>query len=131
MWHQLVLHGIGGRTIAEAKRSISDREFRRWLKYIEKNGTLDWGMRLEGGFALLAFLIANKVSNVVPTGRGQLQPVGVIKKQNGQKFAIRDFMPHAEPEEPQDFTIAQFLAVLGKPREPGTKKKRKRKPPQE
>lgn len=83
MFHQLVLHGIGGKTIAEAKANVDWVEAQRWLAYISKRGTLDVGTRLEAGFALLAYLIANK----------GLDP---LKKQDGTRYTIGDFMPHAD-----------------------------------
>ncbi|WP_456362276.1 phage tail assembly protein T [Pseudomonas syringae] len=59
MWHQLVLSGVGGRTIAEAKERLSLAEFRSWVKFIGRRGSLHTGMRVEEGFAMLAALNAN------------------------------------------------------------------------
>lgn len=53
------MHGIGGRTIAEAKERLSYPEFLTWLKYRQKRGSLHVGMRVEYGSALLAMLYAN------------------------------------------------------------------------
>jgi len=33
-----VLHGVGGKTVAEAKRNVSYHEFLMWRAYTEKNG---------------------------------------------------------------------------------------------
>jgi hypothetical protein len=54
-----VLHGIGGRTIAEAQERISSQEFWRWIHYRNRRGSLNWGMRVEHGFATLAAMYAN------------------------------------------------------------------------
>lgn len=59
MWCELVMHGIGGCTIAEAKERISYPEYLTWLKYRRKRGSLHTGMRVEHGTALLATLYAN------------------------------------------------------------------------
>lgn len=58
---------------------MSLAEFRQWLKYRAKRGSLNWGMRIERGTAMLATLYANSHS-----------------KDGG--FKIYDFMPHdSEP----------------------------------
>lgn len=51
--------GIGGRTIAEAQQRLSYREFLSWTRYRAKRGSLNLGMRVERGSALLATLYAN------------------------------------------------------------------------
>lgn len=77
--------GIGGRTIAEAKRNISWIEALRWKAYIEKRGTLNAGLRNEALFATVAMLIIGAAG---------------LKKEDGSSFASADFMPHiAEKEE--------------------------------
>jgi hypothetical protein len=53
------MHGIGGRTIEEAQNRVSYREFVTWVKYRNKRGSLNAGMRIERGSALLATLYAN------------------------------------------------------------------------
>ncbi|MGV8637442.1 phage tail assembly protein T, partial [Pseudomonas aeruginosa] len=59
MWHELVMCGIGGRTIAEAKSRLTYREFLSWCKFRSKRGSLHIGMRVERVSALLAALYAN------------------------------------------------------------------------
>lgn len=56
------MNGIGGRTIAEAKENIGYSEFLVWMKYRQKRGSLNIGMRVERGSALLAALYANSHS---------------------------------------------------------------------
>ncbi len=74
-----MLNGIGGRTIAEAKRSMSYPEFLCWVAYRRKRGSLNLGLRIEAGTARIAVLLANTFS-----------------KQGGYRFY--DFAPcHDEP----------------------------------
>ena len=72
-----MLSGVGGSTIAEAQERISFQEFQSWVKYRQKRGSLNIGMRVERGAALLATLFANS------------------KSKNGN-YRIYDFMPHDE-----------------------------------
>lgn len=51
--------GIGGRTIAEAQQCISYVEFCQWAQYRAKRGSLNLGLRVERGSALLATMYAN------------------------------------------------------------------------
>ena len=81
-----MLSGVGGSTIAEAQERLSYREFLSWMKYRNKRGSLNIGMRVERGSALLATLFANS------------------KSKNGG-FKIFDFMPH-EDEPAIDLTAA-------------------------
>ncbi|WP_430294275.1 phage tail assembly protein T [Pseudomonas paraversuta] len=48
--------------MAEAQERLSLAEFRQWVKYRAKRGSLNWGMRIERGTALLATLYANSHS---------------------------------------------------------------------
>jgi len=73
-----VLCGIGGRTIAEAKASISYPEYLQWLQYRSKRGSLHVGLRIEQSIALLASMYANAHSK------------------KGVTFNPIDFMPHAD-----------------------------------
>jgi hypothetical protein len=75
------MHGIGGRTIAEAKRQLSYAEFGMWVKYRQLRGSLNIGMRVERGSALLAAIYANS------------------KSKNGG-YKIFDFMAHEEEPVP-------------------------------
>lgn len=100
-----MLHGIGGRTIAEAKRNITVVEFYQWCNYINLRGTLNVAEKLESVGALLALWI----------NRTGMQ---TYKKANGQEFEQSDFMPsllrlHAEDEE-RELTVAEVMnALLG------------------
>lgn len=57
VWHELVLAGVGGRTIEEAKERMSFAEFNQWMKYRRLRGSFFVGNRLESGFALIAWMI--------------------------------------------------------------------------
>jgi len=45
--------GIGGRTIAEAKRRLTYAEFLAWMAYRRKRGSLHFGLRGDRQMALL------------------------------------------------------------------------------
>lgn len=68
------------------------------MAYVGKRGTLNLGMRMEGLLANIAVLIT--------TGAG-------IKKTDGGKFEMRDFMPHAEQEaQPVETDVTAVLKLL-------------------
>lgn len=75
--HELVLNGIGGCTIAEAKANISYSEVLAWSAYRDKYGTLNLGRRFELGTAIVAQQV----------NRGA-----------GGKADLVDFMPNAAPQ---------------------------------
>lgn len=54
-----MLSGVGGKTIAEAKQSMSWVEFNRWVAYRNKRGSLNPGLRLELVLARFQALWAN------------------------------------------------------------------------
>lgn len=56
-----MLAGVGGRTIAEAKRNLSYPEMLQWATYMRKRGRLSEQRILERGFALLASTVAGLV----------------------------------------------------------------------
>ena len=65
-----MLAGVGGRTVAEAKRNLSWGEFQAWIKYREAHGPLSAQHRLEHGFAM----VAHTVAGTVPRKRGTKAP---------------------------------------------------------
>ncbi|SDS03624.1 hypothetical protein SAMN05216198_1036 [Halopseudomonas litoralis] len=85
--------GIGGRTIAEAQQRISLPEFIRWSRYRRKRGSLNLGLRVERGSALLATLYAN-------THKGK----------DTAAFQLHDFAPHHDQPE---LTLEQAMATWG------------------
>lgn len=88
-----MLHGIGGRTIAEAKEVITHDEFLLWVDYIRKRGSLNVGLRLESGFALLATMVNRAL---------------------GGKAQMTDFTPHLDKQEPKGMTSPEeFMRIFG------------------
>lgn len=85
--------GIGGRTIAEAQQRMSWKEFVRWSKYRQMRGTLNLGMRLERGSALLASMYANR-----------------HRDKNTPAYDLYDFAPHHEQPEA---TLEEAMASWG------------------
>lgn len=83
--------GIGGRTIAEAQSNLSYDEFVSWVMYRRKRGSLNLGLRIEEGSALLAMLYANSKS-----------------KDGGYK--IHDFAPHMDKPE---ITLQEAMKAWG------------------
>ncbi|MDW5376842.1 hypothetical protein R6258_07895 [Halomonas sp. HP20-15] len=73
------MNGIGGRTIAEAQQRISFPEFKAWAAYRNKRGSLNTGMRIERGAAMLATLYANR-----------------HRKESDPARTIYEFMPHQD-----------------------------------
>jgi hypothetical protein len=75
--------GVGGKTIAEAKRNMSFAEARQWVAYVRKRGPLNTSRHIEWGFSLLASLICtgNKITIA------------------GQKPTQKTFMPYSYPAE--------------------------------
>ena len=72
-----MLCGIGGRTIAEAQQNLSYGEVMAWIRYRRKRGSLNLGLRVERGAAMLAAMYANAHS-----------------KDGG--FRVNDFAPHLD-----------------------------------
>nr|WP_122711070.1 hypothetical protein [Pseudomonas viridiflava] len=73
--HELVLNGIGGCTIADAKANISWSEVLAWSAYRDKYGSLNPMRRSELSSAMIAFQ---------------------INRANGGTAELIDFMPNAE-----------------------------------
>lgn len=83
-----MLNGIGGRTVAEAKRRISHVEFRSWLAYLRKHGSLHTGHRIDLGVARLCSVLGTQ---------GKMPPT--------------DFMPEYEQEDASIDDIAKLMGV--------------------
>lgn len=74
IWFELVLNGIGGNTIEQAKRNLSFIEFKQWAIYRQKRGSLHLGRRLEQNLSLTNLIISRALGN--------------------KKTKITDFAPH-------------------------------------
>lgn len=75
------MNGVGGRTIAEAKLSMTNAEVSQWAAFINKRGSLFTGRRIEQAIgALMALYAQNHVKE-------------------GVEISPYDYMPHEdEPE---------------------------------
>jgi hypothetical protein len=87
-----VLNGIGGRSIAEAKASLTYPEAISWMTYVRQTGSLNLGKRIEQGFALLAT---------------------VLNRVNGGSAELSDFLPNRDLEpEPVVGTADDIMRLL-------------------
>ena len=79
---------------------MSYREYIAWIKYANKNGSLNTGQRIERTIALSATQFANVF----------------MKKANGQKFDINDFSIYSTTEEREvtPESAMQLLTALAK-----------------
>lgn len=101
MWHELVLNGVGGATVEEAQWSMSHAEALNWMGFIQRRGTLNLGLRMEAGFALLAWLLCKGFK---------------IKKEGGASFKLEEFAPHLgefDLEEEEELTLLKAIKALG------------------
>ncbi len=71
----LVSLGIGGKTLDEARESLAHSELLLWLQKQQRDGPLNMGLRIDRGFALIAFMIYS----ALPT--------------KGPRKTMADFMP--------------------------------------
>lgn len=78
----MVLNGIGGKSIEEAKQNLSHEEVCRWALYRQKRGSLNLGLRVERAAGLLAYMLANW-----------------HRKEGTEPFTIHDFAPHLDVPE--------------------------------
>jgi len=74
---------VGGRTIEEAQKNISYEEFVRWVKYRNRRGPLNVGLRVEHDLAMIMQMLANR-----------------YRKEGSQPFTKYDFAPHLDCPEP-------------------------------
>jgi hypothetical protein len=86
-----VLHGVGGRTIAEAKRRMPYAEAVQWVEYMRKRGSLNVGMRVEAAVAVLSTQVNRAL---------------------GGKAEFADFAPHWDQPEPQLDDIAKLFGAV-------------------
>jgi hypothetical protein len=89
MWHDLVLHGVGGATVEEAKGTMSHAEVMAWVAFTKKRGHINLADRIDAGFAMLAH---------------------VICAMHGKKTKVSDFMP--KRGEPQEASIGAVFNML-------------------
>lgn len=53
-WCELVLNGIGGRSIEEAQKTLSNSEVSIWMRFMKERGSLNIGGRIEQSVGLLS-----------------------------------------------------------------------------
>lgn len=73
----MVLNGIGGRTIAEAKQNLTADEVTEWIKYRNKRGCLSVTRRFEHKIGRLIYEMMRAVG---------------AKKEGGAAFELSDFI---------------------------------------
>jgi len=71
--------GVGGRTIAEAKQTISYPEFLQWCRYRNLRGSFNIGMRTDRAIARFSAMYASAHSK-------------------NKSFSISDFSPFDKPQ---------------------------------
>lgn len=83
----MVLNGVGGRTIAEAKSNMTNAEVSQWAAFRNKRGSFFTGRRIEQGFGnLMATYMGSKgVKNV----------------------KAKSFMPHEDP--PTELSLEEYM----------------------
>ena len=86
-WCELVTSGIGGRTIEEAKRNISSKEFATWRAFRAKRGSLFIGRRVE-----------QAIGNLMAT---------YLSSKGAKDVKAQSFMPHEE--QPQEMSLEEYM----------------------
>ena len=88
------MNGIGGSTIAEAKRRLGYDEYLTWAAYRRERGSLSVGRRIEQAVGYLSFLTT------------------AVNSKSGSKIDVLDFMPH-EPKPTQEQELIDAFKVFG------------------
>lgn len=91
----MVLNGVGGKTIAEAKEAMTYDEAMAWYAYRKKTGPFNPASRIEWSLAQLSYLVA------IAAG---------MKKKGGGDFELTDFVPYHETPE---LTLEDAMKALG------------------
>ena len=88
-WCELVINGIGGRTIEEAKQKISPEEFKIWWAYHKKYGSFFFGKRVEQAVGRL---------------HSDMVAIGIRKEQNPFHY-----MPHEVPPKEVEYSVDEMF----------------------
>ncbi|MDA8485167.1 hypothetical protein NNO07_19035 [Pseudomonas resinovorans] len=83
-----MLNGVGGRTVAEARERMTYGEAQDWASYFRARGSINLGLRLEQGFALLATL---------------------LMRLHGRDADMADYMPSHDRKEPDINDVMKIL----------------------
>jgi len=89
---ELVLRGVGGRTIEEAKRNVTYREFSLWRLYIDKHGLPALGVEAtQSAIAMLTWRVdraaggTSEISDWMPGKRSGEADIADVAKLMGVK----------------------------------------------
>lgn len=83
----MVLNGIGGCTIAEAKSNMTNAEVSKWVAFRNKRGSFFTGRRIEQGFG-----------NLIATYLGS---------KGAKDVKAQSFMPHED--QPQEMSLEEYM----------------------
>ena len=83
----MVLNGVGGRTIAEAKMNMTNSEVSKWVAFRNKRGSFFTGRRVEQGFG-----------NLIATYLGS---------KGAKDVKAQSFMPHED--QPQEMSLEEYM----------------------
>ena len=86
-WCELVINGIGGRTIAEAKQRITRQEYLIWRAFRQKRGSLFVGRRIE-----------QAIGNLMAT---------YLSSKGAKDVKAQSFMPHED--QPQEISLEEYM----------------------
>lgn len=83
----MVLNGVGGRTIAEAKSNMTNAEVSQWAAFRNKRGSFFTGRRIEQGFG-----------NLMATYFGS---------KGAKNVKAISFMPHED--QPEELSLEEYM----------------------
>ena len=83
----MVLNGVGGRTIAEAKMNMTNSEVSKWVAFRNKRGSFFTGRRVEQGFG-----------NLIATYLGS---------KGAKDVKAQSFMPHED--QPKEISLEEYM----------------------
>ena len=83
----MVLNGIGGCTIAEAKSNITNAEVYQWVAFRNKRGSFFTGRRIEQGFG-----------NLIAT---------YLRSKGAKDVKAQSFMPHED--QPKEMSLEEYM----------------------
>ena len=83
----MVLNGIGGCTIAEAKSNMTNAEVSQWVAFRNKRGSLFIGRRIE-----------QAIGNLMAT---------YLSSKGAKDVRAQSFMPHED--QPQELSLEEYM----------------------
>lgn len=94
----LISVGVGGSTLDELKENLTGHELSQWIQKQQRDGPINLGVRIDRGFALIAYMIYGALPG------------------KGPKKTMADFMPpwyHKPKAELREPTMDEVMAALG------------------